>query len=75
MYDLAYIYRIRRFNKMNEFLEKIENFLASSGMSATNLGIKAMNNPTFVFDIRNGRQCLDSTKNKVLDFIKNYKEE
>jgi hypothetical protein len=60
---------------MNEFLKKIEEFLASSGMSATNFGIKAMNNPTFVFDIRNGRQCLDSTKDKVLDFINNYKQE
>jgi hypothetical protein len=60
---------------MNEFLKKIEEFLAKSGMSATNLGIKAINSPTFVFDIRNGRQCLDSTKERVLDFINNYKQE
>ena len=60
---------------MNEFLKKIEDFLARTGMSATTLGIKAMNNPTFVFDIRNGRQCLDSTKERVLDFINNYKTE
>lgn len=59
---------------MNEFLKKIEDFLNKTGMSATNFGIKAINSPTFVFDIRNGRQCLDSTKNKVLDFINNYKE-
>ncbi len=59
---------------MNEFLKKIEDFLNRTGMSATNLGIKAINSPTFVFDVRNGRQCLDSTKEKILDFIENYKE-
>ena len=59
---------------MNEFLEKIEEFLNRTGMSATNLGTKAINSPAFVFDVRNGRQCLDSTKEKVLDFIENYKE-
>jgi hypothetical protein len=59
---------------MNEFLKKIEEFLNRTGMSATNLGIKAINSPTFVFDVRNGRQCLDSTKEKILDFIENYKE-
>jgi hypothetical protein len=59
---------------MNEFIKKIESFLEETGMSATVFGIKTVGSPTFVFNVRNGRQCLDSTKDKVLDFINNYKK-
>ena len=60
---------------MNDFIKEIEDFLERTGMSATVFGIKTVGSPAFVFDVRNGRQCLDSTKNKVLDFINNYEQE
>lgn len=59
----------------NEFLEKIENFLEKTGMSASAFGAKAMHNPCFVADIRSGRQCLDSTKERALNFINTYEKE
>lgn len=59
---------------MNEFIKKIEDFLRKTKMSATTLGLKATKNPNFVFRIRSGAQCLDSTKEKVLNFINTYKE-
>ena len=60
---------------MEEFLKIIEEFLVKTGMSPTVFGLKATKNPNFVFLVRSGRQCLDSTKNKVLNFINNYSEE
>lgn len=59
---------------MNEFIKKIEDFLSKTKISATTLGLKTTKNPNFVFRIRSGAQCLDSTKEKVLKFINNYKE-
>ena len=59
---------------MNEFIKKIEDFLRKTRMSATTFGLKATKNPNFVFRIRNGAQCLDKTKEKVLNFINQYKE-
>ena len=59
---------------MNEFIKEIEDFLSKSRMSATTLGLKATKNPNFVFRIRNGSQCLDRTKEKVLNFINKHKE-
>lgn len=59
---------------MDEFIKKIEDFLNKTKMSATTLGLKATKNPNFIFRIRSGAQCLDSTKEKVLNFINSYKE-
>ena len=59
---------------MNEFIKRIELFLKRTGMSATVFGLRATKNPNFVFRIRSGGQCLDSTKEKVLHFINNYRK-
>ena len=58
-----------------DFLEFIEEFLQKTGMSATTLGIKAKNDPKFVFNLRDGTESREDTQNKVLDFINNYKTE
>ena len=58
-----------------DFLEFIESFLKETGMSATTLGIKAKNDPKFVFNLRDGTESREDTQNKVLDFINNYKPE
>ena len=59
---------------MNEFLKRIELFLKQSGMSATSLGIKALKNPRFVFDIRKGNVCTVKSMQKVDDFMLSYKK-
>ena len=59
---------------MNEFLKRIELFLKQSGMSATSLGIKALKNPRFVFDIRKGNGCTVKSMQKVDDFMLSYKK-
>lgn len=38
------------------FLADIEAFLTQSGMSATAFGMAALNDPSFVPDLRNGRK-------------------
>lgn len=58
-----------------DFLEFVESFLKKTGMSATTLGIKAKNDPKFVFNLREGTESREDTQNKVLDFINNYKKE
>lgn len=52
-----------------EFLTTIEDFLGRSGMAPTTFGLKAMAEPNFVFSLRNGRECREETRNKVLSFI------
>ena len=58
-----------------DFLEFIEEFLQKTGMSATTLGIKAKNDPKFVFNLRDGTESREETQARVLDFINNYKSE
>lgn len=58
-----------------DFLEFIESFLEKTGMSATMLGIKAKNDPKFVFNLRDGTESREETQARVLDFINNYKPE
>lgn len=59
---------------MNELLEIIETFLKNSGMSPTMLGIKSVNNSRIVFDLRKGSGCTLTTRDRILNFIKNYEE-
>lgn len=57
-----------------DFLELVEGFLKETGMSPTMLGIKAKNDPKFVFNLRDGTESREDTQTKVLDFINNYKK-
>lgn len=57
---------------MNEFLQKIEDFLKKTGMSATAFGIKTKKNPRFVHDLRKGAGCTLTTMDEVLEFMANY---
>lgn len=58
-----------------EFLEMVESFLKEKSMSATTFGILANKEPNFVFTLREGRECREETRNRVLDFINNYQTE
>lgn len=52
-----------------EFLDRVEDFLTRARMAPTTFGIKAMEEPNFVFSLRKGRECREETRNKVLAFI------
>lgn len=56
-----------------EFLEKVESFLGITQMAATAFGISALKDPNFVRKLRAGRESRESVRNRVLDFINNYK--
>lgn len=55
-----------------ELLEKIEEFLKKTGMSASTFGTQAASSPSLVFDIREGRGCGEAVQTRILDFINNY---
>lgn len=57
---------------MDEFLQRIEEFLTRTGMSATNFGLKSLKNPRFVFDLRKGSGCTLTTVDKVNAFMSAY---
>ena len=58
-----------------EFLGVVESFLIEKNMSATTFGILANKEPNLVFTLREGRECREETRARVLDFINNYSEE
>lgn len=50
-----------------ELLAEIEAFVASAGMTEITFGRKAMSDPHFVRDVRNGRRLWPETEAKVRD--------
>ncbi|MEW2911438.1 hypothetical protein [Leisingera sp. JC11] len=50
---------------MAEFKEEVESFLAETGMKPSGFGRKALNDPGFVFRLREGAECRVSTVIKV----------
>lgn len=52
-----------------QFLGQVEAFLAETNTDPTRFGIDAMNDPSFVFELREGRSCRSSTMDKVLAYI------
>jgi hypothetical protein len=51
-------------------LEEVEAFLAESAMTPTAFGMRALNDPTFVHELRRGRECKRITRARVQEFIK-----
>ncbi|MBQ5783611.1 MAG: hypothetical protein IIW11_01320 [Bacteroidales bacterium] len=58
-----------------EFKNIVSDFLEKTGMSASSFGLQAKNDPSFVFRIMSGQEVKEDGKNRVLDFINNYKQE
>lgn len=50
-------------------LQEIEAFLNRTGMSATAFGAKALNDPPFVQQLRDGRDPKMSTVDRIRDFM------
>jgi predicted transcriptional regulator len=55
-----------------EFRDRVESFLSASGMTASDLGSRAVNNPSFVTRLRAGTSPTLATAEKVLAFICDY---
>ncbi len=53
----------------DQFSNAVEGYLSDTGMDPTNFGKAAMNDPKFVFDLRNGRSPSARTIDKVRGWI------
>ena len=51
------------------FKKQVEDFLGKTDMNATNFGREAVSDPSFVFNLRKGRECRERTRLKVIAFI------
>lgn len=57
---------------MVSLIDRIDAFLASTGMSDSQFGLHALNDKNFVAQLRNGRDVRLSTAEKVEDFMSRY---
>lgn len=57
-----------------QFLAEIEAFLAESGMNATAFGRSALNDPSFVGDLKKGRKPNLGLVDRVHAFIQSQRE-
>ena len=48
---------------------RIELYLRRSAMAPTRFGREAVNDPRFVFDLRNGRELRENTVARVTDWL------
>lgn len=61
--------------RKEDFLNEVEIFLLQMRVSPTCFGINALKNPSFIRDLRAGRECRESTQKKVIEFMKKYKSD
>lgn len=61
--------------KKSDFLNLVEEFLQSSGLSPTTFGKKAKEDPKFVFNLRDGTESREATQQKVISFMRAYAAE
>jgi homoserine dehydrogenase len=50
---------------MKKFTADIEAFIDSTGMGASTFGRRFIGDPGFVFSLRTGRECRESTQRRV----------
>ena len=56
-------------------IRKIEVFLRRTGMHPTTFGRRAVRDPRFVFDLRNGRTPRTGTEQRIEHFMNEHHEE
>ena len=54
---------------LDQFKANVESFIAASGMTATEFGKQFASDPSFVFELRTGREPREATRAKVLEAI------
>ncbi|WP_324748800.1 hypothetical protein SH591_08765 [Sphingomonas sp. LY54] len=57
-----------------DLLREINLAIRARGISATELGQRALNDPMFVHDLRNGRRPRRGTREKVLAYLRQLGE-
>ncbi|MAC81468.1 MAG: hypothetical protein CML66_25795 [Rhodobacteraceae bacterium] len=60
---------------MADLIDDIEAFLERKQMAATAFGREAMGDPSFVFELRSGRDYRRSTEQKVREFMAGWKSQ
>lgn len=60
--------------KKFDFLNFIEAFLQRNSLKATALGLKAMGDSSFVWRVRQGRECREKTQEKVLRWMEDFEQ-
>lgn len=58
-----------------ELKQEIKKFLEKTGMTPTEFGIKAKNDPSLLKRIENGQEIRESGKNRIIEFMANYNKE
>lgn len=53
-----------------QFRQQVEGYLEATGMDPTTFGVRALKDPNFVFQLRDGRSPRAPTLEKVSAFIK-----
>lgn len=57
----------------DEFLSEIETFIRTHGLTATGFGKQCLGDPTFVFELRSGRDPKADTVDRVRKWMAEYK--
>lgn len=55
-----------------ELIEAIDAFCAEHSMGTTVFGLKAVNDPTFMKTLKDGREVRRKTRQRVLGFIEGF---
>lgn len=58
---------------LTAFLDEVEAFLTANGVTPTAFGAEAMNDPQFVFDLREGRAVRLTTVDRVRAYMRDRK--
>lgn len=56
----------------DEFLTEIEDFIRTHGLTATGFGKQCVGDPTFVFELRGGRDPKADTVDRVRAWMRGY---
>lgn len=60
--------------KKFDFLNFIEAFLQRNSLKATAFGLKVMGDSSFVWRVRQGRECREKTQEKVLRWMEDFEQ-
>jgi 2,4-dienoyl-CoA reductase-like NADH-dependent reductase (Old Yellow Enzyme family) len=53
-----------------DLIARIEKFIARGGLSATSFGMKSVNDPRLVADLKDGRELRRKTRERIEAFIR-----
>lgn len=53
----------------HDFLNRIDQFIAERGLTPTTFGVKAINDPDLVRELRDGRELRRKTRERIEQFM------